>query len=136
VMKLTRQCSCISDNNDNRAWTDNVRCIGTLIELAATRVFLFYSPWSTQSIIGVETGCSPAGLVERSKTIRHRRERESFFYNIVSLLIYHCRTVHYHLLSIVSLDLWSFDLKVREGQYAYFFKLLSVGQSELGSKIN
>ncbi len=105
-MKLTIQCSCICDNDDNRARTDNVRCIGTLIELTATRVLLFYSPWSTQSIIGVETGCSPAGLVERLKTIRHGKEKErNFFYNIVSLLIYHRSMVCYHLSSIDSVYL-------------------------------
>ena len=50
--------------------TDNVRCIDTLIELIDARLLLFYSPCSTQSIIGVETGCSPAGLVQCSKIIR------------------------------------------------------------------
>jgi hypothetical protein len=92
-MKLTTECSCICDNDDDGARTDNVRCIGTLIELAATRVLLFYSPWSTQSIIGVETGCSPEGLVECSKIIRHRERRESVYVFFFSFIIVG-RTVH------------------------------------------
>ena len=87
-----RRRSCLGyrcDNDDNRVWTDNVRCIDTLIELAATRVLLFYSPWSTQSIIGVETGCSPRGsswTFEDDQTSRGARRDFSF-----SVILSPCR---------------------------------------------
>jgi hypothetical protein len=72
----------VNEESDDKI--DNVRCIDTLIELADTRVFFFYSPWSTQSIIGVETGCNPLGLVGCSKIIkqkkRRRRRKRSYFF--------------------------------------------------------
>ena len=94
--------------------------IGTLIELTATCVLLFYSPWSTQSIIGVETGCRPAGLVERLKTIRDsEREREFFFMTLFLFLLIVFSTVYAHLSSIESICFWSFDLKVKGTSIPY-----------------
>ena len=42
--------------------TNGIRWIDTLIKLVATCIFCL--PWSMQLIIGVETGCNLAGLVE------------------------------------------------------------------------